>query len=98
MYIYIHIHIYIYIYHPLLAAFPAECDECWHFWAHFHAFFVHVLAPFDAFLVGLTVCVLIALSRNGKFILAATLDNRIKLWNYGDGKCLKTYKGHANER
>ena len=29
-------------------------------------------------------------------IINTVIDNRIKLWNYGDGKCLKTYKGHSN--
>ncbi|KHN03803.1 WD repeat-containing protein 5 [Glycine soja] len=45
-------------------------------------------------------------SPNGKFILAATLNDtlvseavkgrRAKLWNYGSGKCLKIYSGHVN--
>jgi COMPASS component SWD3 len=37
-------------------------------------------------------------SPNGKFILAATLDNKLRLWNYQTGKCLKTYTGHRNEK
>jgi COMPASS component SWD3 len=37
-------------------------------------------------------------SPNGKYILAATLDNTLKLWDYGKGKCLKTYSGHKNEK
>ena len=37
-------------------------------------------------------------SPNGKFILAATLDNVIRLWNYSTGKCMKTYRGHKNEK
>lgn len=37
-------------------------------------------------------------SPNGKFILAATLDNTLRLWNYQTGKCLKTYQGHKNEK
>jgi len=37
-------------------------------------------------------------SPNSKFILAATLDNTLRLWNYETGKCLKTYKGHKNEK
>lgn len=37
-------------------------------------------------------------SPNGKYILAATLDNTLKLWDYSKGKCLKTYTGHKNER
>ena len=34
----------------------------------------------------------------GKYILAATLDNTLKLWDYSKGKCLKTYTGHKNEK
>jgi COMPASS component SWD3 len=52
-------------------------------------------------------------SPNGKYILAATLDNTLKLWDYSkvwrrhqfsslsiamQGKCLKTYTGHKNEK
>jgi len=37
-------------------------------------------------------------SPNGKYILAATLDNTLKLWDYSKGKCLKTYAGHKNEK
>ena len=35
---------------------------------------------------------------SGKYILAATLDNTLKLWDYSKGKCLKTYSGHKNEK
>uniref|UniRef100_A0A671RCC6 WDR5-like beta-propeller domain-containing protein n=1 Tax=Sinocyclocheilus anshuiensis TaxID=1608454 RepID=A0A671RCC6_9TELE len=34
-------------------------------------------------------------SPNGKYILAATLDNTLKLWDYSKGK---TYTGHKNEK
>ena len=37
-------------------------------------------------------------SPNGKFVLAWTLDNSIRLWNYIDGRCVKTYQGHRNEK
>lgn len=37
-------------------------------------------------------------SPNGKFILAGTLDNTLRLWNYSTGKCLKKYTGHKNEK
>jgi len=39
-------------------------------------------------------------SPNGKYILAWTLDNCIRLWNYidGKGKCVKTYQGHVNTK
>ncbi|RUP43200.1 LOW QUALITY PROTEIN: putative WD-repeat protein [Jimgerdemannia flammicorona] len=37
-------------------------------------------------------------SPNGKYILASTQDNTIRLWNYHTGKCLKTYKGHENNK
>ena len=35
-------------------------------------------------------------SPNGKFVLAWTLDSCIRLWNYVDGRCVKTYQGHVN--
>ncbi|KAM9095450.1 WD repeat-containing protein 5-like [Sarcophilus harrisii] len=35
---------------------------------------------------------------NGEYILIATLDNTLKLWDFGKGKCLKTYTGHKNEK
>ncbi|KAL0459523.1 UNVERIFIED_CONTAM: COMPASS-like H3K4 histone methylase component WDR5B [Sesamum latifolium] len=35
-------------------------------------------------------------SPNGKFILVATLDDTLKLWNYSAGKSLKIYSGHVN--
>ncbi|KAL2613117.1 hypothetical protein R1flu_024809 [Riccia fluitans] len=37
-------------------------------------------------------------SPNGKFILAGTLDNTLRLWNYSTGKFLKTYNGHTNQK
>jgi WD40 repeat protein len=37
-------------------------------------------------------------SPNGKYILASTLDNTLRLWNYYTAKCLKTYQGHKNEK
>jgi len=37
-------------------------------------------------------------SPNGKYILAATLDNTLKIMDYEKGKCLKTYVGHKNEK
>ncbi|KAL6271628.1 hypothetical protein ACE6H2_028539 [Prunus campanulata] len=35
-------------------------------------------------------------SPNGKFILVATLNDTLKLWNYSTGKFLKIYTGHVN--
>lgn len=35
-------------------------------------------------------------SPNGKFILAATLNDTLKLWNFSSGKFLKIYVGHVN--
>ena len=35
-------------------------------------------------------------SPNGKYILAATLDNTLKLWDYSKGKSLKLYTGHSD--
>lgn len=37
-------------------------------------------------------------SPNGKFILAGTLDNTIKLWDFSKNKCVKAYSGHKNEK
>lgn len=37
-------------------------------------------------------------SPNGKFVLAWTLDSSIRLWNYVEGRCVKTYQGHRNEK
>lgn len=39
-------------------------------------------------------------SPNGKYVLAATLENTLKLWDYtrNKGKPLKTYTGHKNEK
>lgn len=37
-------------------------------------------------------------SPNGKFILAGTLDNTMRLWNHQTGKFLKTYSGHLNNK
>nr|CAG8521297.1 3044_t:CDS:2 [Entrophospora candida] len=37
-------------------------------------------------------------SPNGKYILASTLDNTLRLWNYNTGKCLKDYTGHLNHK
>lgn len=37
-------------------------------------------------------------SPNGKFVLAWTLDSSIRLWNYVEGRCVKTYQGHANTK
>ncbi|CBI28701.3 unnamed protein product, partial [Vitis vinifera] len=36
-------------------------------------------------------------SPNGKYILVATLDDTLKLWNYSTGKSLKIYTGHVNK-
>jgi len=35
-------------------------------------------------------------SPNGKYILASTFDDTIRLWNYHTARCLKTYTGHTN--
>ena len=37
-------------------------------------------------------------SPNGKHVLAWTLDSCLRLWNYVDGRAVKTYQGHRNER
>ena len=35
-------------------------------------------------------------SPNSKFVLAATQDSTIRLWNYQSSRCVKTYSGHTN--
>jgi COMPASS component SWD3 len=37
-------------------------------------------------------------SPNGKYVLAATLDSCLRLWDYVEGRCVKTYQGHRNEK
>ena len=37
-------------------------------------------------------------SPNGKFVLAWTVDSCVRLWNYVDGRCVKTYQGHKNQK
>lgn len=37
-------------------------------------------------------------SPNGKYVLAWTLDGSIRLWDYVDSLCKKTYRGHTNTR
>ena len=37
-------------------------------------------------------------SPNGKFVLAWTLDSSLRLWNYVEGRCVKTYQGHKNTK
>ncbi|KAL1367355.1 hypothetical protein HN51_021427 [Arachis hypogaea] len=35
-------------------------------------------------------------SPNGKFVLVATLNDTLKLWNYSQGRSVKIYTGHVN--
>jgi COMPASS component SWD3 len=35
---------------------------------------------------------------NSKFLLASSMDDKIKLWDYFASSCLKTYQGHVNKR
>ncbi len=39
-------------------------------------------------------------SPNSKYLLAGTLDSSLRLWDFNrdNGRCVKTYKGHLNER
>lgn len=37
-------------------------------------------------------------SPNGKYVLAWTLDSCVRLWNYIEGRPVKTYQGHSNEK
>lgn len=37
-------------------------------------------------------------SPNGRYVLAWTLDSSIRLWDYVEGRCVKTYQGHKNEK
>ncbi|GFR02000.1 retrovirus-related Pol polyprotein from transposon TNT 1-94 [Trichonephila clavata] len=36
-------------------------------------------------------------SRNGKYIMASTQDDTIKLWDFTKSMCVKVYKGHTNK-
>ena len=40
----------------------------------------------------------IRFSRNGKYLLAATLDDKVRLWHVPTGRCVKSYTGHQNRR
>ncbi len=35
---------------------------------------------------------------NGKYVLAWSLDSCIRLWDYNEGRCVKTYQGHTNRK
>lgn len=35
---------------------------------------------------------------NGRYLLAGTLDSSVRLWDYVQGKTLKTYQDHRNEK
>jgi len=37
-------------------------------------------------------------SPNGRYLLSASLDSTIRLWNFEQSKCVGIYKGHLNER
>ena len=37
----------------------------------------------------------VCFNRNGKYVLSASEDNTIKLWELASGKCLRTFVGHA---
>lgn len=36
-------------------------------------------------------------SPNGKYIIVATMDNNVRLFNFTKDKCLRTYVGHKNK-
>lgn len=40
----------------------------------------------------------VCFSPNGRFVLASSLDNCIRLWDYVAGSVKKTYQGHQNEK
>lgn len=40
----------------------------------------------------------VCFSPNGRFVLASSLDNCIRLWDYVSGSVKKTYQGHRNEK
>lgn len=42
----------------------------------------------------------VTFSPNGKFVLSASLDSTLRLWNYfqNDQKAVKTYSGHTNAK
>lgn len=35
---------------------------------------------------------------NGKYVLAWTLDSCVRLWDYVNGRPIKTYQGHVNQK
>jgi len=37
-------------------------------------------------------------SPNGRFIATWMLDSSVRMWNYVEGRCVKTYKGHVNTK
>lgn len=37
-------------------------------------------------------------SLNGKYLLATTLDDTVRLWSVHSGKCVKSYGGHTNRK
>lgn len=39
----------------------------------------------------------VCFSPNGRFVLAFSLDNSIRLWDYVSGSVKKTYQGHTNK-
>jgi COMPASS component SWD3 len=39
----------------------------------------------------------VCFSPNGRFVLAFSLDNSIRLWDYVSGSVKKTYQGHSNK-
>ena len=52
------------------------------------------LQPSDRVSLAPVSCV--RFSPNSRYVLAATLDGRLRLWDFLLGKPLKTYSGHAN--
>ena len=40
----------------------------------------------------------VCFSPNGRFVLASSLDNCIRLWDFVAGSVKKTYQGHKNEK
>ena len=39
----------------------------------------------------------LAVTANGKFVISASADNTIKLWNINNAKCIRTFQGHTDK-
>ncbi|EEB99164.1 hypothetical protein MPER_01208, partial [Moniliophthora perniciosa FA553] len=42
------------------------------------------------------ICSHVRFSANSKYVLVSTQDSTIRLWDYHQSRCVKTYTGHTN--